>query len=568
MVQELFVELTFIILLALVTSIAANILKQPLMIAYILTGILITSFFVDFVTFSEITLIFSKIGIAFLLFMVGLNLNPKVIKEIGVVATVTGLGQIIFTSLIGFLISFYLGFSVIESLYISVALTFSSTIIIMKLLSDKDDLDTLYGKISIGFLIVQDLVAIFLLMFIPLASNNLEFHIIALSIIKGILLIFFIWLLSIQILPRITKQIAKNQELLFLFSVGWCFLIASLFFYFGFSIEIGALLAGIGLSMSQYRLEIAYKVKPLRDFFIIIFFIILGSQMHISSVSSIVLPAIVLSLFILIGNPLIVMILMGLLGYTKRNGFLAGLTVAQISEFSLILIALGVNMNHISPQILSLVTLVGLITITASTYMIIYSEKIYPIISRHLEIFEKKNILKDDPKIKRDYEAVLFGYNRIGYNILKSLDRLKIKYIVIDFDPEVIVDLSKNGKRCIYGDADDAELFNDLNLSNIKMVISTIPKIETNSLIIKEVKRKNPNSIVMVTSHVIEDSLKLYNTGADYVIMPHFLGGEYVSKMIEKNRINRKDYSKESKDQISGLKERIKEGHRHPRIEK
>ena len=272
MVQELFIELTFIILLALITSIIANVLKQPLIIAYILTGVLVTSFFVDLITFSEVTLIFSKIGIAFLLFLVGLNLNPRVIKEIGVVATVTGLGQIVFTSVIGFILSLYLGFSVVESLYISVALTFSSTIIIMKLLSDKDDLDTLYGKISIGFLIVQDLVAIFMLMLIPLLSNNLGISSLALSILRGAFLILFIWILSVYVLPKITKQIAKNQELLFLFSIGWCFLVASLFYYSGFSIEIGALLAGIGLSMSPYRLEIAYKVKPLRDFFIIIFF--------------------------------------------------------------------------------------------------------------------------------------------------------------------------------------------------------------------------------------------------------------------------------------------------------
>jgi len=189
----------------------------------------------------------------------------------------------------------------------------------MKLLSDKEDLDTLYGKISIGFLIVQDLVAIFILMFIPMLSNNLEISSLTFNILKGIFIIFLIWILSIYVLPRITKQIAKDQELLFLFSIGWCFLVSSIFFYFGFSIEIGALLAGIGLSMSPYRLEIAYKVKPLRDFFIIIFFIVLGSQMHLSSISPILLPAIIFSLFILIGNPLIVMVLMGMLGFTKRN---------------------------------------------------------------------------------------------------------------------------------------------------------------------------------------------------------------------------------------------------------
>ena len=151
---------------------------------------------------------------------------------------------------------------------------------------------------------------------------------------------------------------------------------------------------------------------------------------------------------------------------------------------------------------------------------------------------------------------------------MKTFDKLKIKYVVIDFDPEVIIDLTKKGKNCIYGDADDIELFNDLNLSKLKIVISTIPKIETNSLIIKEIKRKNPDVVIMVTSHSIDDSLTLYKADADYVIMPHFLGGEYVSKMIERNGVNKKNYLKESRYQIDHLKERIREGHKHPRIEK
>jgi len=244
------------------------------------------------------------------------------------------------------------------------------------------------------------------------------------------------------------------------------------------------------------------------------------------------------------------------------------LTVAQISEFSLILIALGVSNGHLSQNILSLVTLVGLITITGSTYMIIYAEKIYPLISRYLSVFERKGKLKDDYKLRKDYEAVLFGYNRIGFSILKAFDRMKIKYVVIDFDPEIVAELSKEGKNCIYGDADDIELFKELNINKLKMIISTIPNIETNSLIIQEIRKENPDSIIMVTSHSIEDSLKLYKTGADYVIMPHFLGGEYMLKMIESNGTNRNKYKKESKSQIDHLMERMKKGHKHPRIEK
>ena len=269
-----FVELSIVIIIAVVVAGIMRLLKQPLVIGYILTGIIVSPYFLNIVTSTDAIATFAQIGIVLLLFMVGLNLNPRIIKDVGKVSLVTGVGQVIFTSLIGFFIGQLLGFSTIVSIYIAVALTFSSTIIIMKLLSDKGDLETLYGRIAIGFLIVQDLIVIVILMVISSIPTGLDFATLALeSVFKGVGLLILLFLISVYIFPRITKAIAKSQEFLLLFSIGWCFAIASLFYYLNFSIEAGALLAGITLSLSPYHYEISSKMKPLRDFFIILFFI-------------------------------------------------------------------------------------------------------------------------------------------------------------------------------------------------------------------------------------------------------------------------------------------------------
>ena len=350
----------------------------------------------------------AQLGVVVLLFMVGLNLSPKIFREVGKVSIVTGLGQIFFTSLIGFGISYSLGFSTLVSLYVAVALTFSSTIIILKILSDKDDLDTLYGKISIGFLLVQDVVAMIALVALSSFSRiDAVEGISYINVLAGFFFLFFIGGLAYKLLPRIMRHVAVSQEYLMLFSLGWCLFLAVVFFKLGLSMEIGALLAGIFLSISPYRYEIYSKIRPLRDFFIFLFFILLGSQMVFSNLDEYILPIIVFSAFILIGNTLIVAFLMGRLGYTKKTGFLAGLTVAQISEFSLILVALGVRLGHLSDEVLSMVTVVGLITIAGSTYAMIYVDKYYHLISRFLTIFERKNLkhITENSEKKRSEES-------------------------------------------------------------------------------------------------------------------------------------------------------------------
>lgn len=567
MSSTLFFELTLVFGVVMLLSGLMKVLRQPLIIGYIASGIVVGPFFFDILKSTESIAAFSQMGVAFLLFIVGLSLNPKIIKEVGKVSLIIGIGQVLFTSIIGYFIGKALGLSSLSSLYVAVALTFSSTIIIMKLLSDRNDVETLYGKIAIGFLIVQDLIAVIILMAVSSLSNGTSIVDLALaSVLKGGAVIIILIFIGVYVLPRLTKWIAQSQEFLLLFSVGWCFALAALFNYLHFSIEVGALIAGITLSISPYHYEIGFKMRPLRDFFIVIFFLSLGAQMILGNISQYLIPTILFSLFILIGNPLIVLILMGLLGYTRRTSFMCGLTVAQISEFSLILIALGVQLGHVSNEILSLVTLVGLITIAGSTYMIMYADKLYFFLSPYLRIFERKGNKIDEQKyyVQGQYGVILFGYNRVGFELLESLKKTREKILVVDHDPETIIKLAKEGQECRYGDANDMEMLQELNISKTKMLISTIPSFETNLLLITTAKKRNRAIITIVVSHQIEQAIRLYKVGATYVLLPHFVGAKYVSTLIDNYGFNRQQFLKEKISHLDNLNKRKLAGHEHP----
>ena len=565
---EVFNQISLISLIVLAVSLVIRILKQPLIIGYIISGIIAGPFFLGILPGIDAIGIFSEFGIAFLLFIVGLHLSPKVIKEVGKISLITGIGQIIFTFLLGYFIGTLLGFSMLTSVYIAMAISFSSTIIIMKLLSDKGDLYTLYGKISIGFLLVQDLVAIIILIIVSaVASGGDIASQIGFTLLKGIAIVAVLAPVSIFLLPRFQDFFSKSQEFLFVFSIAWGLGLASLFFYAGLSIEVGALIAGVLLSMSPYSLEMSSRLKPLRDFFLISFFLLLGAQMTIGNISGLIVPAAIFSFLILVGNPLIVMSLMALLGYTKKTNFLAGLTVAQISEFSLILIALGVRVGHISSEVLSLMTFIGLITIGGCTYMVMYSEKLYQKLSKYLSLFEKKIVTEKKLK-EKNIDAILFGYNRIGFSILASLKKIKKNYLVVDYNPDVVSDLKKLRIPAIYGDIDDDALLGELPLNRIEIAVSTIPDFATNSFLIENIRMVNKKAIVILRAHSIDDALDLYKKGASYVLTPHFLGGEYVARMLAIIKTDEAGYREEKERHIEMLKARYARGQEHPTIEK
>lgn len=536
--MPVFIEISLLLAATTIISIFTKRLKQPLVVGYILSGIIVGPYFLNILESQHELEFFSKIGIVLLLFIVGLHLNPKVIKEVGNVSLITGLGQVIFTSVIGFIIALFLGIEMIAALYVAIALTFSSTIIILKLLADKRDLQKLYAKIAIGFLLVQDIVATFILIGVTVFSQNSGESLltsVGATLLKGLGIFIAVIIFNHFLMPKLTKFTAKSQELLFLFSLSWGIGLAAIFAVSGFSIEIGALIAGVMLSTTPYAEEISSRMKPLRDFFITIFFILLGSQLIITDITSLIVPALILSVFVLIGNPIIVIVLMNLLGYNKRVGFMAGLTVAQISEFSLILASLGFRIGHISQETMSLLTLVGLITIAGSTYLILYAEKIFPRIKKllvFLELVKKKQSQKGS--VEELYSALLFGYDRVGHNFVSVLQEQSEDFVVIDFNPNSIQKLQELDIPCIYGDASDVEFLEELPIRKPKLAISTIPDFETNKLILNFLLERNKKVQFIPIAHTSKEAKKLYELGAAYVVVPHHLGAEFAAKLIKK----------------------------------
>jgi Kef-type K+ transport system membrane component KefB len=561
--MPLFTELSIVIGVAFVISIMMTLLKQPLIIGYIITGLLIGPTIAGSISPDTFTL-FSEIGIAILLFTVGINLNPQTIKEFGVVSLIAGISQVLITSIAGYFLAMYSGFSSLSSIYIGVALAFSSTVIILKLISDKGEMETLYAKISIGFLLVQDFIAIILLFVIPLLSiENFTVKTIGVTFGQDIILVALILFIGFHFLPKINKFLSKNIELLFLFATVWGLGIASIFRFAGFSVEAGALIAGIALSTLPSRHEISARMTPLRDFFIVLFFIMLGTHINTANIMDILPEAIVFSALVLVGKPLILMIIMGILNYKKRTGLQIGITMAQISEFSLILLAMGVSLGQIDNRALSLITLVGLITIFGSTYFVLSSDKIYKIIGKYLRVFERKGARETKTGTTK-YSIILFGGNRIGFNFIEEFKKNNQPFLVIDHDPENIDILRKKGLNVDYGDAMDIDYLDSLDLSQIELVVSTIPDSEANILINQVVKSRNKNAVVVVVSHKIQDALTHYNNGVNYVILPHFLGGQYASKIVVDLQKN-PEHKEELRDKhIKSLNLRLSEGQEHP----
>jgi Kef-type K+ transport system membrane component KefB len=537
-----FLELSAVLVLATVFGIFAKVLKQPLIVAYIFSGITISifGFFNDFDR--GVLELLSNLGIAFLLFLVGIDLNLSDIKHVGKTALFTGLGQIVFTALVGFVLLGGLGFSAITSLYMAVALTFSSTVIIIKLLTEKHDLQSLYGKIAVGFLLVQDFVAIIALMFLSGFGNNQvpSAWEIGLIFAKGVVLLAFAFTASKTILKYLFGLTSSSVELLFVSAISWAFLFAAIGAKIGFSVAIGAFLAGLSIASSPYRIQISARVKPLRDFFIIIFFILLGASLAVGASNVSVTHVIVLSLFILIGNPLIVMAIMLTLGFRNRTSFLASTAVAQISEFSLILMAVGYELGHIKTEEVALVAAVGIVTITLSSYLILYGEKIFKLFEKPLSrLFPEK---RRDPYVMnreglRDH-AILIGAEQMGSDILKFLKskfKDKQQIVVVDFNPEIINSLRAGGYNAVFGDVSDPEVLEELEFSRAKLIIITDPDINDNSHLIKFAKEKNYKGPIISTSYWMHDAVKLYEIGADYVVVPEEVGGEHVARVLSEH---------------------------------
>lgn len=554
--MEIFLNVSAIIAIATAVALIMQSLRQPLILGHILTGFLVGPIGLNLIQPKEGIEVFSHLGITSLLFIVGLGLNPRIMREVGRVSLFVGIGQVIFTTVIGYFLGLAFGLSPIVSVYLAVACTFSSTIIVSKILSDKRDTHKLYGKIAIGMLLVQDIVATLILILITssMAGGSIG-HIVTTTALKGIVIAGALYLVSAYILPAFTRTFAKSQEFLFLFAIGWGVGIAALFHVFGLSVELGALAAGVALASSPYHYEISAKMKLLRDFFIVLFFVLLGSQLTVQDISASIGIVAAFSAFILFGNPLIVMTIMGSMKYSGQTGFRTGLTVAQISEFSLILIMLGITAGHVPSSLLSTATMIGIATIAGSTVLMLYDDALAKRLAPVLRLFERKRAISDRER-KQSYKAILFGCHRVGSDFLPSIISQEKSYLVIDFDPQVIATLEQRHIRSRYGDAQDDAFLDSLDLEKCKLLVSTIPDFETNAYLLARIRKTNRHAVVILIAQHIYEAHELYADGASYVVMPHHMGGNYAAMLVGKHGGNAKPYAREKAKHLKHLQER------------
>ena len=540
-----------VIIAATLVGLLAKYLKQPLILGYILAGIFLGPSGLGIVTNQEVIKAFAELGVAFLLFVVGLELDLSKLRECGLVSFLAGLIEVLSVFGIGFFAAMYFGFSSISSIYIGLILAFSSTAILVKLFGDKKELSTLHGRIILGILLLQDIVVVIALSILTTLSN-FSVNLLTSSLLIGLGLIALAIVLSQYILPPLFKRIEKSPELMFLVSLSLLFLFIGLTSKVGLSTAIGGFIAGMSLSSFPYNMEIMSRARSLRDFFVTIFFVSLGMVIDFSGFTKVIIPFLVFLGIVMIFKPLIVTLVVYLQGYGSRTAIISGISLAQISEFSLVLALTGLSMGHISQHTFSMAALLLIVTVVLSSYIVKYDNKISEKLSWLFYGSENRKTKKESelehiPKLLSKHIVLLGAHEKSR----KTLEYLMLKgknVIAVDYDPEVVRMLKKKGIPCIYGDAVHPEVLERLNLKKAELVISTLIDTEDNLYLIKTIKKLNPKTLVFVSAEDLDSALLLYDKGADYVLCPKTVASEallsaVVNAIHTKERLERLKFS-------------------------
>lgn len=561
MTENLFLNISVLFGITVSIAFIMRLLKQPLVVAYITAGIIAGPLFLHNVpgltnSFES----FSQFGIVLLLFLVGLSLNFEYIRRVGKEVLIAGTTQFLVTAAFGYGLLSWFNFSPLGALFVAVAITFSSTIIVIKLLVEKKDLETSYGQFVVGLLLVQDVIAVLLLIGLNMAPNLGSWQqTIVLLIGKAVLLGMSVYVLSKKFLPWLMNHVATSSEMLFVFTIAWCFGVASLVYALGFGVEIGAVIAGLSLGSSPYQSEISSRLRPLRDFFIVLFFIVLGSGLHLEDVTHVVGPGLLLSGFVLLFQPIILYLVMRKLGYRRRSSFLAGVTAAQVSEFGFILIFKGQELGILQGQELALLTFIALVTIFISSYLITYNNQIYHYLRPLLNWFGSEDS-EESQTIKPAVAVWVFGYHRVGWKLCEALIERKTSFAVVDSNPQVLKVLKKRGINAYFGDISDVEFLETLPLAEAHMIISTVPDPEDQKTFIHHVRRQSNKVFIIASLHHTRHMKELYEAGADYILLAHLLVGLWLTDLLQETTLTKKMFTALRSEQGKDMKMRYRIG--------
>lgn len=504
MVDGSFLAIGAVLGLALLGGLLAKLLRQPVIVSYILVGIAAGPSALGLLDGGDDIKLLAKLGIALLLFLVGLKLDVHLIRQIGVVAIVTGLIQVTLTAALGYLLALALGWGGTGAVYLAVAMTFSSTIIVIKMLGDRRELDQLHGRIAVGILIVQDILVVASMLVIVAAGDSAAANVgeqITWTLGGGLLFLLVVALLARFVLPRLLDWMAKSQELTLVFGVSWAVALAAASAWLGLSMEIGAFVAGVALAATPYRESIGARLVSLRDIMVLFFFIDLGSNLSIEQASSQLIPALIFTLFVLVGKPLIILGAMSLLGYRAKVSARTGIVVAQISEFSLILVALGLSLGQVGDDVLGVVTLTALFTITISTYFISFQEKILQAVDSVLARIDGSRARRGDSSPEaHPYDAIVIGAGRLGSGIIRGLRQENAELLVVDQDPRALQSLGEFNVDTLFGDASDPDFLKVLPVHETQTVVCAAPDRGTNMVVLETLQRLGFSGKVCLTA--------------------------------------------------------------------
>ena len=545
-----------IITTAAILGTAARKTKQPTVIAYIFTGLLLGPFFLDIIVETEGTQLLGEIGLSFLLFLIGVEIKLDEIREIFREVTFIALGQMSVSALLGYLTGQAFGFTFMESVFVAAAFTFSSTAVVVKLLSSKDEISTLPGKIGVGVLLIQDVAVVLILALLSTSASTPSQIVVSIaeigvmiSIIAGIS-----YLSSQKLLPKVFRKVSENRQAFFIHGITWAFLFITLSDSIGLSTEIGAFFAGLSLAQLPYSHELIEEIRPLTDFFMAVFFINIGLGLTGNALSTYMVEAFLAAGILMIGKFAVLFFTIDRLKFTPETSLKSALNLSQMSEFSLILGALGVSKGLISPEIFGFISLTMIITVGFSSYFIAFSENFYRRFEHVLARIDSE--AKNDVEVEAlEDHALVIGYDFIGRRSAEILEDEFEDVMVVDRNSANVNEISRSGYEYVYGDFGHGEIRNASQINKADFVMSLVPDFTVNRKIVEEA---SPDAAVFVKASNLDEAAELYDLGAHYVIQKNELVGEkmgeYVKLFLEDEELFDEEVEKD--------RERIKWGDR------
>ena len=507
--------------------------KQPSVVGYLLAGILISFLSSKFLHVKDLFSFLSEVGIAFLMFTLGLELSLDYLKRVKTVAIWGALIQILLVIILGIFILPLFGFSFYASLFIGCAFSLSSTAIVFKILSEKGELDTLPGEIMLGWLLVQDLAVLPMVAILPtMAGSSASFWVFALSILKGVLILALVLILGKNLVPKFIGWVADfgSRELLLIAVVSLCLLTAILTSSLGLSMALGAFLAGLIVSKTSENHAVFSEVRPLRDLFSIIFFVSLGMFLNPYFLASHLPLILSLSLLVILVKFLVVMSLVLYLGYHIKTAILVSMGLVQVGEFAFVLSRIGLTQKLIDDNVYSLILSVALLTILVTPWFIALAPKFYFGLQKmtkrfpkiHQRLFARGDSFIKEGGLELSGHVVVCGHGRVGGWLARALQLLEIPYIVIDYNHQVIMDLKQQGVNALYGDPADIDVLDYAQVDKAKVVVVAIPDQATQEIVVTNCQTLNPEIKIISRVHQKEALSRLKTLGVSCLIQPEF----------------------------------------------